>query len=98
MNEGSIFAVHGLDTSSERTWVAYEKQGDAGSRSVDWLRDEDMLPHFVRQARIFTYDWNAATFSNASGQYFHSHAETFLDQLEKHRRVSCGTQSVFLIA
>ncbi|KAI0852279.1 hypothetical protein F5Y00DRAFT_192622 [Daldinia vernicosa] len=46
-----IIAIHGLDTESPRTWT-YEN----GSRSVNWLKDEAMLPAAAPDARIYTYD------------------------------------------
>ena len=88
----SIVAIHGLDTGSPRTWVAFENETIPGSRLVHWLKDSDMLPAFVGDVRIFTYDWNANTFNNASHQYFHAHAEQFLQRLNKKRRgVGLGT-------
>jgi hypothetical protein len=50
-----------------------------------------MLPHYFPFARIYTYDWNAATISNASGQYFHHHAQDFLRAVyrEQQKRRSC---------
>jgi len=82
----SIVAIHGLDTTSERTWSAYSIDGDPQSRLVHWLKDEDMLPSHVRFARIFTYDWNASTFAHASDQYFYHHATFFLNILDACRQ------------
>lgn len=94
-NGHSIVAIHGLDTCSERTWTAYEKDGDKNSRLVHWLRDADMLPFYFGDARICTYDWNASTFSDASGQCLYNHADTFLSTLEAHRKVSNVPPSMF---
>ena len=82
----SVVAIHGLDTHSPRTWVAFEDEADAHSRVVHWLKDSDMLPAFIGDARIFTYDWNANTLDGASNQYFHSHAEQLLQRLQRGRR------------
>jgi hypothetical protein len=79
-------AIHGLDTTSDRTWKAYKVEGDPNSDPVHWLKDKDMLPGQVRDARIFTYDWNAKTFAHASDQYFYHHAELFLDYLDVYRQ------------
>ena len=64
----SIVAVHGLDTSSPKTWLAYEKDGPAEvrGRAFNWLCDDDMLPAVVPKARIWTFDYNANYHSNAS--------------------------------
>lgn len=66
--DSSIVAVHGLDTSSPKTWVAYERDGPADSRgrTFNWLSDDDMLPAVVPKARIWTFDYNANYHSNAS--------------------------------
>lgn len=82
----SAVAIHGLDTRSPRTWVAFQNEADPHSRVVHWLKDSDMLPAFLSDARIFTYDWNANTTDGASKQYFHSHAEQFLQRLQRARR------------
>lgn len=78
----SIVAIHGLDTTSDSTWKAYNIEGNPQSRPVHWLKDKDMLPSHVKNARIFTYDWNASTFGQASDQYFYNHADLFLDNLD----------------
>ncbi|KAK4121533.1 hypothetical protein N657DRAFT_699012 [Parathielavia appendiculata] len=88
----SIIAIHGLDTHSARTFKASEKEGDATSRLVHWLRDEDMLPHYSPFARIHIHDWNAAMISHANGQYLHHHAQEFLRAVSREhleRRRSC---------
>jgi len=63
----SIVAVHGLDTSSPKTWLAYEKDGppDIRGRAFNWLSDADMLPIVVPKTRIWTFDYNANYHSNA---------------------------------
>lgn len=92
----SIIAIHGLDTHSERTFRAYEKEGDKTSRLVHWLRDEDMLPHEFHFARIYTYDWNAATVADARGQYFHHHAQTFLRAVSREQRYRRSCPIIFI--
>ena len=64
----SIVAVHGLDTSSPQTWIAYERDGPPSirGRAFNWLSDDDMLPAIVPKARIWTFDYNANYHSNAS--------------------------------
>ncbi|KAK4182712.1 hypothetical protein QBC35DRAFT_395403 [Podospora australis] len=86
-----VVAIHGLDTRSPQTWVAFENEADPHSRVVHWLKDSDMLPAFLSDTRIFTYDWNANTTDGASKQYFHSHAEQFLHRLQRARQ---GPRSV----
>lgn len=81
----SIVAIHGLDTGNPRTWVAFQIEGDKTSRQVHWLRDPDMLPTVIPDARIFTYDWNANTFANAANEALLDHSKTFLDKLLEER-------------
>lgn len=47
-----LFAIHGLDTTSQTTWTF---RGDGGE--VNWLQAPDMLPRSLPHARIFTCDW-----------------------------------------
>jgi hypothetical protein len=49
-----IFAIHGLDTTSQKTWN-WSRKGKG--KDVNWLQDDDMLPHAVPNARVFTCDW-----------------------------------------
>ena len=63
----SIVAVHGLDTSSPKTWLAYERDGppDIRGRAFNWLSDVEMLPAVIPNVRIWTFDYNANYHSNA---------------------------------
>ena len=81
----SLVAIHGLDTASPRTWVAYQTEGDSSSRLVHWLKDDDMLPAMIPEARIFTYDWNANTVNDAAVEDLLGHGKTLLDKLEQKR-------------
>ncbi|KAI1169450.1 ARM repeat-containing protein [Nemania sp. FL0916] len=54
-----IIALHGLDTDSSRTWTHKDKEGKKERGDVNWLKDPDMLPHRIPNARIFTCDWPA---------------------------------------
>jgi hypothetical protein len=48
---------------------------------VHWLKDEDMLPSKIRNARIFTYDWKAETILDAAQEDLKTHANSFLSKL-----------------
>ncbi|KAK7959731.1 uncharacterized protein PG986_004585, partial [Apiospora aurea] len=76
----SIIAIHGLDTESPRTWI-WEKNGT----QVHWLRDSDMLPAALPEARIYTYDWNAKVFDHAPVQTLLGHADNLLGQVAAER-------------
>ncbi|KAK8079336.1 hypothetical protein PG994_003143 [Apiospora phragmitis] len=75
-----IIAIHGLDTESPRTWI-YEKNGT----QVHWLRDSNMLPAAIPEARIYTYDWNAKVFDHAPVQTLLGHADNLLGQVAAER-------------
>jgi hypothetical protein len=91
--QSSIIAIHGLDTHSPRTWEAYEEPKNTKSRRVHWLKDEDMLPKSIPNARIYTYDWNANTHAEASVDNLRGHANVLLDRLSRERKqvLDCRT-------
>ncbi|KAI0854712.1 hypothetical protein F4860DRAFT_522539 [Xylaria cubensis] len=66
-----IIAIHGLDTDSPRTWT-YKK----GDSEINWL--ERLLPADVKDARIYTYNWDAKVFNNAPVQTIFGHADRLL--------------------
>ncbi|MCJ1251264.1 hypothetical protein MMC30_008495 [Trapelia coarctata] len=86
-SEVDIVAVHGLDTSSPKTWLAYEKDGppNVRGRVFNWLSDDDMLPTIVPKARIWTFDYNANYHSNASVVDLLALGETLLRSLSEIR-------------
>ncbi|KAH8894691.1 hypothetical protein GQ53DRAFT_821051 [Thozetella sp. PMI_491] len=81
-----IVAIHGLETRSTRTWVFHKKD----SSRVHWLSDSDMLPAAVPEARIFTYDWNANYFQDATVQTLLGRADTLLALLAAERAAERG--------
>ncbi|KAF7509409.1 hypothetical protein GJ744_008132 [Endocarpon pusillum] len=92
-----IVAIHGLDTGSPLTWMAYAKEGDHSSRAVNWLQDSDMLPSKMPTARIYTFDWNSKTYTGASVEYLISHARDLLFSL-KHREGAKDRPILFIAA
>ena len=92
----SIIAIHGLNTNPDRSFIAYETDGDQNSRHVHWLRDEDMLPALLGlgdlaklPARIFTYSWNAQTFDQASSDSFGAQAKRLIQGIHSMRHEVC---------
>lgn len=81
----SIVAIHGLDTHSPKTWVAWKKDGDSASGEIHWLQDLDMLPSIIPNARIFTYDWNASFDRSPATDLLLGHANALLDRLRVRR-------------
>ncbi|EKJ75248.1 hypothetical protein FPSE_04566 [Fusarium pseudograminearum CS3096] len=79
--KNDIVALHGLDATSDKTWIAWAVDGDANSGDVNWLKDKHMLPRFMPDSRILTYQWNANYDSFASSDRFSGHAKTLLQDL-----------------
>ena len=74
--------MHGIETHSPKTWIAYEQDEEPKGRARYWLRDEDMLPKVMPQARIWTYDYNSNCYSdNAQEVDILGLGETFLEIL-----------------
>ncbi|KAK7959729.1 TPR-like protein [Apiospora aurea] len=88
-----VIAIHGLDTESPRTWI-YEKNGT----QVHWLRDSDMLPAAIPEARIYTYDWNAKVFGHAPVQTLLGHADNLLGQVAAERSQSSEARPLIFVA
>ncbi len=57
---GSIIAVHGLGANMDWTWVHR-----GGIRNVQWLKDMDMLPAIIPNARILAYNYDSKWHANA---------------------------------
>jgi len=75
-----IVAVHGLNGHRERTWTA--------DNGVNWL--QALLPEKIRNARIFSWGYDANTHSNSpiSVQYLYDHATQLVSDLALERQLS----------
>lgn len=81
-----IIAIHGLGTTSPKTWEARGDQACGTQRSlVNWLSDDDMLPHVVPSAKIFTFTWNSNYYKDAPVVRIQDVAGTLLSQLQSQR-------------
>lgn len=80
MTEVSVIAIHGLGTTTPRTWE-YKTR----TRPVNWLSDSDMLPAVVPSARIYTFSWNARYYADASVARIENVAEVLLSNLKSQR-------------
>ncbi|KAK2616464.1 hypothetical protein QQS21_000506 [Conoideocrella luteorostrata] len=80
-----IIAIHGLDTGSPDTWIWKSK---SPPKNVHWLADDDMLPHKVGRARIFTCDWPSDLFerSDLVQKEIEELARLLLDGINRHSR------------
>lgn len=81
----SIVAVHGLNGDAYKTWTS-----DKGN--VNWLKDPDLLPKYLPNARILTWGYNANVVSfkgkSTSSDRILQHAQTLVAQLQADREVS----------
>ncbi|KAL7942664.1 hypothetical protein V8C42DRAFT_360055 [Trichoderma barbatum] len=93
-----IVAIHGLDTQSPRTWIAWKIDGDPKSGDVHWLKDETMLPAVIPNSRIFTYDWSASLDRNPGTQFLLGHATDFLSKLYMARLQEGNDRPIIFIA
>ncbi|KAI1129789.1 ARM repeat-containing protein [Nemania abortiva] len=93
--EIDIVAIHGLDTHSPRTWVAWK---NPNSDEVHWLRDKEMLPSVTKNARIFTYDWNANYDDDSPSSTLLGHADGLLESLRIQRKKDKGKDPIVFIA
>ena len=76
----SIIAIHGLGTTTPRTWECKTETG-----IVNWLSDSNMLPDVVPSARIYTFSWNANYYADASVARIDNVAEVLLSNLQSQR-------------
>ena len=76
----SIIAIHGLGTTTPRTWEYRKKTG-----VVNWLSDSNMLPDIVPSARIYTFSWNAEYSKDAPVTRIVNVADVLLNNLEHDR-------------
>lgn len=88
--------MHGIETCSPRTWIAYERESDPKGREVNWLADENMLHHVVPQARIWVFDYNSRYSKDAQVVRIKDLAGVFLDFI-KDRSTELGTRQIVFI-
>lgn len=90
--------MHGIETHSPKTWIAYEQDEEPKGRARYWLRDEDMLPKVIPQARIWTYDYNSNCYSdNAQEVDILGLGETFLEVLWGAKDTDVGNRPLLFI-
>ncbi|KIN02724.1 hypothetical protein OIDMADRAFT_120076 [Oidiodendron maius Zn] len=83
-----IVAIHGLNGHQKKTWTAKNK--------VNWLRDANMLPANIPNARIMSWGYDANTHSTKelSAMHLYDHGQTLVSDLSLHRRTDKGGQGV----
>ncbi len=85
----SIVAVHGLYGNALQTWTSEQ------SKAL-WLRDAEMLPKAIPNARILTWGYNAdvhAFLGHTSSDRIMQHAHTLVAQLQTDREVCLALTS-----
>jgi hypothetical protein len=84
----SIVAVHGLGTSSPKTWTKYnyiQNENAVVKEEVNWLNDSRMLPLQIPDARILTFNYDSNWYAQAPAQRLLPLAEQLLDVLSSRR-------------
>ncbi|QLI73503.1 uncharacterized protein G6M90_00g094850 [Metarhizium brunneum] len=77
-----IIAIHGLDTKAPETWTWRDRCHP--KNNVNWLEQEDMLPHNVGNARIFVCNWEAEMFQKSTPTNLEESAQSFLRIMRHH--------------
>ena len=97
LDKVSIIAVHGIETCSPKTWIAYERDEQPRGRPVNWLRDEDMLPAIIPQARIWMFDYDSNYSENAQIVHVKDLGETFLRFIRDNKDQEVGVRPLIFI-
>lgn len=85
----SVVAVHGIGAHPDDTWCKDVKE-DASSttRSINWLKDPELLPSVMKDARIMRYGYHSQWFGRDALQQNASRiAPDLLDSLKRKRKV-----------
>lgn len=81
--QSSFVAVHGLNGDAMKTWT---------SGNICWLNHPDLLPKYLKRARVLTWGYNAnissLTGKSTSSERILQHAQTLVAQLHADRNVS----------
>ena len=92
----SIIAVHGIETTSPKTWIAYERDEEPKGRSFNWLKDANMLPSVIKGARIWAFDYNSNYSHNAQTVRIDGLAATLLCHILDRRKDFESRKIVFI--
>jgi len=85
----SVVAVHGIGAHPDDTWCT-DVNDDASSttRSVNWLKDPELLPSVMKDARIMRYGYHSQWFGrDALQQSAFAIAPDLLNALKRKREV-----------
>jgi hypothetical protein len=89
LTDYSIVAIHGIGAHPDDTWCKNVSLDPKTPQYVNWLKDEDMLPLVVPNARILRYGYESGWFGDdAIRQKVSTVAKRFLLALMRERKVS----------
>ncbi|KID82546.1 nacht nucleoside triphosphatase [Metarhizium guizhouense ARSEF 977] len=94
-----IIAIHGLETKAPETWTWRDRRHP--KNNVNWLEQEDMLPHEVGNAQIFVCNWEAELFQKSIPTNLEESARSFLRIMAQHLKQEeggAGTKPILFIA
>jgi len=88
-NTYSVVAVHGIGAHPDDTWCKdVNEDGSSTTRSVNWLKDPELLPSVMKDARIMRYGYHSQWFGcDALQQNASRVAPDLLDALQRKRKV-----------
>ncbi|SPO00083.1 uncharacterized protein DNG_02935 [Cephalotrichum gorgonifer] len=89
--EVDIVAVHGLGANVDSSWT-YK----GGPRTVHWLRDRDMLPAIVPNARIMVYNYESKWQANAPRTRLELCGEELVNSLHSFRKDTRDRPIIFI--
>ena len=76
--------LHGVGANPDRTW----EYRHSNERATNWLRDEHMLPSYVRNARIMRYGYESRWYGDgAVTKRLSAVSEELLYALKRERKV-----------
>ncbi len=85
----SVVAVHGIGAHPDDTWCTdVNEDASSTTRSVNWLKDPEMLPSVMKDARIMRYGYHSQWFGRDALQQNASRiASGLLKSLKRNRKV-----------
>lgn len=92
----SIIAVHGLGANPDWAWTRKRAGRTSGDEiHVNWLKDEDMLPSKMPNARIMTFNYESKWHKDAPRQRRSLCADQLLTALDNKRKQASAHSILF---
>ena len=81
--------MHGLNGHREKTWTYVHVDKQSNTKEILWLRD--LLPFKIPNARVWTWGYDARTYSQNHGeslsiQHLYDHGRDLVADLDRERR------------